>query len=164
MQGSRASKSDNFTLRQIHTKFCSMSSGCRGHVFVDNFADTECRQVDINLQNLCNTILYGLIRTLQVKGEGKFLRVNPAKSDISISDSWLVSAAIVSRRSWFRAGTFGSHLDPIQFVDSSDAAATGANLNHFDNRDPDRQAAAFFKSINTINLEASRSERFTTVN
>ena len=137
-----------------------MSSGRGCHIFVDNLANAECRQIDIRLQQLCNTLLNGLTRPFQVQREGKFLRVNPAERDISIGDRWLASASIVSCGSRFRSRTFGTHLDAFEFIDPGDATATGTDLDHLDNRDPHRQAATFFKTVNTINFKTSRGKRF----
>ena len=75
---------------------------------------------------------------------------------IGVGHRGALPAAVVAR--WPRAGTSAlrADLQPADPVHGGDRAAAGADLHHFDDRNPHRQAAALAEPIAAIHFEGTR--------
>src|SRR6516165_10753811 len=69
------------------------------------------------------------------------------------------AAAPVAHRSRLRAGAVRTDDDAPERVDARDRAAAGADLDHFDHRDAQRQPAALEKAVDPRHLEGARGLR-----
>src|SRR5215471_208204 len=69
------------------------------------------------------------------------------------------AAASVTRRPWLRTGAVRTHDDAPQRIDARDRAAAGADLDHFDHRNAQRQPAALEKAVDPRHLEGARGLR-----
>ena len=70
-----------------------------------------------------------------------------------------VAAAAVAGRARIGPGAVRPDGDPLQPVDPRDRAAAGADLDHLDDRDAQRQAAALFEAVDARDLEGAAGLR-----
>jgi len=70
-----------------------------------------------------------------------------------------LAAAAVAHRPRLRAGAVWTDDDPPERVDARDRAAAGADLDHLDHRNAQRQPAALEKAVDPRHLEGARGLR-----
>ena len=90
---------------------------------------------------------------------GELLRVDATEHDVGIGDGRVRAAAVVARRAGFRTGAFRPHGDAPQGVERGDGAAAGADFDHLDDRDAQRDTAALQEAVDARHLEAARGLR-----
>src|ERR1051325_4038300 len=76
----------------------------------------------------------------------------------------ITTSAAVAGGSRIRAGAVRADSDALQPVDARYRAAAGADLDHLDDRDPERQAAAFLEPVDARHLEGAAGLRLEFVN
>src|SRR5262249_35555799 len=126
------------------------------HVLVDDLADTARGELDRQPQRIGHALMYRRLGGGAVERHapaGKTVRIDAPKQQIGIRYGRVHTAAAVAGRSWVRAGAVRSDGDPLQPVDARDRAAPGADLDHLDDRDAQRQPAAFFEAVDARDLE-----------
>ena len=87
---------------------------------------------------------------------GEAVGADAAEHDIGVGDGRLGAAAAVAGGPGLRAGAFRADLDARERIDCRDRAAAGADLDHLDHRDADRQAAALQEAILPRHFEGAR--------
>ena len=85
--------------------------------------------------------------------------IDAPENEIGIGHGGFFAAAPVAHRSRLRAGAVRADGDAPQRVDARDRAAPRADLDHFDDRDAQRQPAAFEKTVHPRHLERARGLR-----
>jgi hypothetical protein len=82
--------------------------------------------------------------------------IDHAKSDVRIGYGRALAAAAVAGGARLRGRALGANGDALHRVDMGDRTATGADLDHLDHGDANRQAGAFQEARGAIDLEHAR--------
>src|SRR5262249_17347744 len=132
------------------------------HVLVDHFADTERSMFGSEAKFDSDPLGDGVLGSIGIEphlaaGEGR--RVDTSEYEIGIGHGRLAAAAAVTDWPRFRAGALRADINAPKRVDRSDRSAAGPDLDHFDNRDAQRQSAAFGETIDSRHLEGARCLR-----
>ena len=85
--------------------------------------------------------------------------IEQPEHQVGVGDGRLVAAAAVAGRTGIGAGALRADLEQPERVDMGDAAAAGADLDHVDRRDGDRQPAAFLEAVAAVDLEQPGDQR-----
>ena len=94
---------------------------------------------------------------------GELSRVDTAEDDVGIGDGGALAAAVIACRTGLGAGAFRPYGDAAQGVKRGDGAAAGADFDHPNDRNAQRDAAALQEAVDARHLEAARSLRGTIV-
>ena len=116
------------------------------HVLVHHLADAEGGRERPHTQRRADVALDRLCGGLPVENDlapGEFQRVDLAGDEIGVGDGGPRSAAPVAGRARFGSSALGAGPDAAHCIDPRDRPATGADLDHLDDRDGDRHARAF---------------------
>ena len=140
---------------------------CRaGHPLVDDLVDPPGRLVDGDAERLGDDAADRLPRPRDVERHRpaeEEAGVEVAQDDVGVGDRRLRPAQAVADRPRIGARRVGPDLEQSQRVDAGDGAAAGADLDHFDHGEVDRQARALLEAVAAIDLEAVRQERLSPV-
>ena len=91
----------------------------------------------------------------RIEPPAKRAGIEPAQHAVGIGDGRPRAAAPVAGGAGLGAGAVRADLDAAQRIDARDGAAAGADLDHLDHRDAQRQAAALHEAIGARDLEWS---------
>ena len=97
------------------------------------------------------------------RAAGEVAGIDAAQHDVGIGHGGLGAAAAVARRAGLGAGALRADIDARQRIDRGDRAAAGADLDHLDHRDAQRQAAALEEAVLPRDLEGARMLRLAVV-
>ena len=97
------------------------------------------------------------------RAAGEVAGIDAAQHDVGIGHGGLRAAAAVARRAGLGAGAFRPDIDARQRIDRGDRAAAGADLDHLDHRDAQRQAAALQEAVLPRHLEGARMLRLAVI-
>ncbi len=85
--------------------------------------------------------------------------IEVAEHEVGVGDGRLGAAAAVADRAGIGAGRVGPDAQQAERVDARDRAAAGADLDHLDHADLDRQARALLEAVAAVDLELARGQR-----
>ena len=137
-----------------------------GHVLVHHLADAERGELRVEPKFPAHASLDRGFGPPPVEGNrasGEKLRIDPPQGDVRVRHGGFVSAPSVCRRPRLRPGARGSHLDPLQVVDSRDRPAPGPDFHHLDDGNPHRQPAPLLETVAAGDFEGPGMERPTAV-
>ena len=90
---------------------------------------------------------------------GKSLRIDAAERHVGVGDGRLAAAAAVAHWARLGAGACRADHDAAEPVDAGDGTAAGADLDHLDDRNAQRQARALGETVDACHLEQPRGLR-----
>ncbi len=127
------------------------------HVLVDHLADAERRVLGRKIERRADPLgdrALGAVDVERHAAARERRRIDAAEHEIGVGHGRLAAAAAVADRAGLRAGAVGPDRDASERVDPRDRAAAGADLDHLDHRNAQRQAAALEEAIDARHLEA----------
>ena len=132
-----------------------------GHVLVDDLGDAVGRHLGRQLERPRRRRAPARPRprsdraSMLAAGEVAADRCVPSTTSASVTVGSRAAAAVAGRAG-LGAGAVGPDRDALQRVDAGDRAAAGADLDHLDDRDAHRQAAALQEARGAVDLERAR--------
>ena len=162
MQRSGATERDQRAGAQVLPALDGMHARRVRHVLVHHLADTECRMLGCEVQRSCDPLGGRALGSSDIKrdlaaGEGR--RIDTPKNHIGIGHGRFFAAAAVAHRPRLRPGAVWTDDDPPERVNARDRTAAGADLDHFDYRNAQRQSAALEEAVDPRHLEGARGLR-----
>ena len=97
------------------------------------------------------------------RAAGKEIGIQIAEQQIGVGHGRRGPAASITGRARLRAGAVRPDLEQTDLIATRDAAAAGADLDQFDRRQADRQAAAFDKALLPRRLEPVGDQRLAAI-
>jgi len=119
---------------------------CICHVFVDHLADAECSMLSRKLERSANPLGGYPLGADDIKRHftaRECRRIDAAEHHIGICYGGLLTTTAVTDGARIGARAVRADDDPSERVDACDRAPTGADLDHFDDRNAQRQTTAF---------------------
>ena len=89
----------------------------------------------------------------------KCRRIDPPQRHVGVGDGRFAAAAAVANRARLRTGAPRADRDASERIDARDRTAAGADLDHLDHRNAQRQTAAFGEAIDPRHFEHPRRLR-----
>ena len=133
-----------------------------GHVLVDHLDDAEAAmdRPPGPAARRCRARAPSLRLAIEREAAaGEAARVDAAQHEVGVGHRRRGAAAAVAGGPGFGAGALRPDLEALELVDRGDRAAAGADLDHLDHRDAERQAAALEEAVDAADLEAARRLR-----
>ncbi len=133
-----------------------------GHHLVDDLVDAPGGLLDAQPERLGHVAADGLPRRLDVERHRpaeEEAGIEVAEDEIGIGDGRPLAAAAVAGRPGIGARGVGPDLEQTEGVDAGDRAAAGADLDHLDHGQVDRQPGALLEAVAAVDLEAVRQQR-----
>ena len=127
-----------------------------GHVLVDHLADAERPRASASSSSGAPIALSMAARAGAASSgicRRRSGRIDAAEHEIGVGDGRLGAAAAVAGRARLGAGAVRADRDRPQRVDPGDRAAAGADLDHLDHGDAQRQPAALHEAVDARHLE-----------
>ncbi len=156
MQGRRAAEGDEGARARILAALDGVDARGIGHVLVYHLADAERGQLGRELQPVADDALHrrrGAGGVQRQPAAGKRRGIDAPEDEIGVGDGGLAAAAPVADGPRLGPGAVGADADAAQRVDARDRAAAGADLDHLDDGDAQRQAAALLETVDARHLE-----------
>ena len=162
MERRRAAVGDEGAVREGLAPLRGVRAGGGGHVLVDHLADAEGRGPGVHregFRHVCPDRVgrRGLLEAHRSAREA--LGVEASHDGVGVGHRGARAAAAVAGGAGLGAGARGSHLDAVELVDRRDRAAAGADLDHLDDGDAHRQAAALLEAVGAVHLKGAGEER-----
>ena len=161
-----AAEGDERTRRHFGAALDSMHARGVGHVLVDDFGDAVGCGLCRHAKRFADVVFKSSLGLGRVDGDlatSEARRIDLAQSNVGVGDGRLRAAATVTRRTRLGASAFRTDHDALHGVDARKRAATGADLDHLDDRDAEREAAALHEPGRAINFKCARLERLAVV-
>ena len=156
MQRCRATESDERATADVAALICRVDAACVGHVLVDDLGNADGRNGGLQARRLCQRSGDGLGSGIDVechRSAGESLRCQPAQHRVGVGHRGLRAAAPIGRGARFGAGAGRAHGDPPERVQAGDRTAPGADLDHLDDRQPQREPTARQEAVLAAHLE-----------
>ena len=156
MQRRRATERDQAVLRGHFTAFDRMHTGSVGHGFIDHLADAVSGQLNPKSQRLADRLRDRLRRPRRLKrhlAAGKLRRIDPPEHDVRVGHRRPLPATPIGGGPRIGAGALRPDTDLVHGIEARDRAATGTDFEHFNDRQPQGQAAALGKACRAVDLE-----------
>ena len=166
MDGRGAAEGDHGAVLQLLAALDGVHARGIGHVLLDDLADAKRRVEALQAERRADRLVDGDARLVEReldRAAGEVGGIDAAQHDVGIGHGGLRAAAAVARRAGLGAGAFRADIDARQRIDRGDRAAAGADLDHLDHRDAQRQAAALQEAVLPRHLEGARMLRLAVV-
>ena len=158
MQRGGTAKRDEGAAARVLAALDRMDAGGVRHVFVDDLADPEGGELDRQIERLGDLAPHRRLGRTRIERHAparKPGRIDAAEHQIGVGDGRRRAAAPVAGGTRIGPGAVRPDGNPLQPVDPRDRAAAGADLDHLDDRDAQRQPAAFLETVDARDLEGA---------
>ena len=143
MVRSRTAERHHDPVAKVRAALNCMHPARIGHVLLNHLGNRDGRHLVGEALGLADPAGERVARGSNIEPDltpGEILRIEAPQEQVAIGDGWLGAACGIRGGTGFGARAFGADADPAQLVDRGDTAPTGADFDHFYDRDLEGQA------------------------